>query len=84
MKVKFTPSETMKVYRGSGGGSYEATVAGTYDWPEEKVKQVTQDFPENFTGVTDPGGNAKPEAVKEKLSPAPTHNRAEPKPGKNR
>jgi hypothetical protein len=88
VKVKFTPSETMKVYRGSGGGSFEAASAGIYDWPEEKVRQVTADFPENFSGVSDLGGNVKNEPeVKvevEKSGQAPTHNRAEPKPGENK
>ena len=74
MLIKFTPTATMKVYRGTGAdgaGCFEASVAGGYDWPQKKAEQVVADFPDNFALMSKP--EPEPE---EMVSPAPTNDRA--------
>lgn len=70
MKVTFTPTEAMLAYNSD---VLVCPVAGVYECSEEKGAQLLADFPKNFTAV----GTSK--AVAE-----PAHNRAEPKPGKNK
>jgi|CXWL01.1.fsa_nt_gi hypothetical protein len=49
--VNFKPSDTLKVYRGTGPDHREMLVcktAGEYECSPEKAAQVCADFPDNF------------------------------------
>jgi len=81
MKIQFTPTAGMQIYRGQWRGApehadCEALAAGVYDWPEPKCLQLLADFPENFSVVSD--------EARTRGAPEPTHNRAHQGPGRNR
>lgn len=66
MKVKFTPTEVMRIYRGP---LLEAKEPGVYEVGESEAKRLCADFPENFSAVEAGLGGQKSEHE-------PTSNRA--------
>lgn len=77
MKVKFTPSAAVPVYRVMHGTTTLVfDKAGVVDVPDELGKVLLVKRPELF-GVSDPGGNVK-------ATDAPEHNRMFSKPKRNK
>jgi hypothetical protein len=77
MLVYFKPTASRPTYHGTGSATgpqivFQCTEEGEYDWPEEKVAQVCEDFPESFS------------VGSKKAAKGPSHNRAAPPPGKDK
>ena len=78
MRLKFTPTDSMKAYHGDcpDGSSAHCPHEGIYDVPDDKAEQLLADFPLNFKRASGLGG--------EKMEPGPLHNRMEIAPTDNR
>lgn len=68
-KVKFKPTDSMLIYDSIG---LHCEFAGEYECSADKAAQVVEDFPANFSAVTEKG------------AAAPDHNKMEKGPSKNK
>lgn len=75
MRLKFTPTDSMKAYYGDcpDGTPAHCPHEGIYDVPDDKAKQLLSDFPANFQ-LTEGS----------KAERGPTSDRSEPKPSRNK